>query len=79
MLTPRQARTVNIDINERNARGDMPLICIKPRSTESYIIPSDCSSQTRVVTLARSRNLQFLIAHCRSRHVHTYRYAITSI
>jgi hypothetical protein len=79
MLTTHHAGTVNIVINERNARGDLPLIRIKPRSAESYIIPSDCSSQTRVVALARSGNLQSLIAHCRTHHVRTSMYAITSL
>jgi hypothetical protein len=79
MLTTHHVGTINNVINERNARGDLPLIRIKPRSAESYIVPSDCSSQTRVVTLARSRNLQCLIAHFRIRHVRTSMCAVTSL
>jgi hypothetical protein len=79
MLTADHAGAINIVINERNARGDLPLLCIKPRSVESYIVLSDCSSQTRVVALARSRYLQCLIAHCRIRHVRISMYAITSV
>jgi hypothetical protein len=79
MLTTNHVGTVNILINERNARGDLPLLRIKPRSVESYIVPFDCSSQTRIVVLARSRNLQFLIAHCRIRHVRISMYEITSV
>ena len=79
MLTSHHAGTVNIVINERNTQGDLPLIHIKPRSAESYIVPSDCSSQTQVVELARSINLQLLITHCRIRHVHISMYAITSV
>jgi hypothetical protein len=79
IVTTDHAGTVNIFINERNARGDIPLLCIKPRFAESYIVPFNCSSQICVVVLARSRNLQFLIAHFRIRHVHIYMYAITSV
>jgi hypothetical protein len=46
---------------------------------ESYIVPFDCSSQTRVVALARSRNIQCLISHCHIRHVRTSMCAITSL
>jgi hypothetical protein len=79
MVTTDHAGTVNIVINERNARGDLPLLRIKPRSAESYFVPSDCSSRTRVIVLARSRNIQCLIAHCRIRHVRISMYAITSV
>jgi hypothetical protein len=79
MLTNHHAGTVNIVINERNARGDLLLIRIKPRYAESYIIPSNFSSQTWVIVLARSRNIQSLISHCRIRHVRTSMYAITSL
>ena len=79
MVTTDDVGTINIVINERNARGDIPLILIKPRSVESYIIPSDFSSQTWVVGLARSRNLQSLIAHCSVHHVLTSMYAINGI
>jgi hypothetical protein len=79
MLTTQHAGTIKIFINERNARGDLPFIRIKPISAQSYIVPSDCSSQTRVVTLGHSGNLQCLIAHCRIHHVRTSMYAITSL
>jgi hypothetical protein len=46
MLTTHHAGTVKIVINERKARGDLPLIHIKPRFAEGYIIPSECSFQT---------------------------------
>jgi hypothetical protein len=79
MLTTNHAKTVNIVINEQNAQGDLPLLNIKPRSVEIFIVPFDCSSQTQVVALACSRNLQCLITHCRIRHVHISMYAITSV
>jgi len=79
MLIAHHAETVNIVINERNAQGDLPLIRIKPRSVESYIIPSDYSSQARVVALAHSGNIQSLIGHFHTRHVRTSMYVITSL
>jgi hypothetical protein len=79
MLTTDHPGTVNIVINGRNARGDLPLLRIEPRCLESYFVTSDCSSRTRVVVLARSRNLQCLIAHCNIRHVRISMYAITSV
>jgi hypothetical protein len=39
-------RTVEIVIDQRKARGDLPLIHIKPRFVEGYIIPSQFSFQT---------------------------------
>ena len=79
MVTANHVGTVNIVINERNDRGDLPLLRIKPRCAESYFVPSDCSSQTRIIVLARSRIIQCLIAHCCIHHVHISMYAITSV
>jgi hypothetical protein len=79
MLTGHHAGTVNIVINGRKTRGDIPLLRIKPRCAETYFVPSDCSSPTRVVVLGRSRNLQCLIAHCNIHHVRISIYAISSV
>jgi hypothetical protein len=46
MVTTHYARTVEIVINQRKARGDLPLLHIKPRFVEGYIIPLDFSFQT---------------------------------
>jgi hypothetical protein len=79
MVTTDHAETVNIFINERNTRGYLPLSRIKPRSAESYFVPSNCSSQTCIVMLAHSTNVQCLIAHFHIHHVRISMYAITSV
>ena len=46
MVTTLYAGTVEIVINQRKDRGDIPLIHIKIRFAEGYIIPFECSFQT---------------------------------
>jgi hypothetical protein len=46
MVTTHYARTLEIVIDQRKARGDLPLIRIKPRFVEGYIIPPQFSFQT---------------------------------
>jgi hypothetical protein len=46
MLTTHRATIVEIVINERKARGDLPFTHIGARFAEDYIIPSKCSFQT---------------------------------
>jgi hypothetical protein len=46
MVTTHYKGTVEIVINHREARGDLPSIVIKPIFVEGYIIPSKCSFQT---------------------------------
>ena len=79
MLTGHHAGTVNIVINGRKTRGDIPLLRIKPRCAENYFVPSDCSSRTRVVMLGRSRNLQCLITDCNIQRVGISMYAISIV
>jgi hypothetical protein len=46
MVTTHYARTMEIVIDQQKARVDLPLIRIKPRFVEGYIIPSEFSFQT---------------------------------
>jgi hypothetical protein len=57
MVTTHYVGTVEIVINQRKARGDLPLIHIKPRFVEGYIIPSECSFQTSSGENRHSRQL----------------------
>jgi len=57
MLTMHYTTTVEIVINERKARGDLPFTCIGPRFAEGYIIPSNSSFQTSYGANERSHKL----------------------
>jgi hypothetical protein len=46
MVTAHSAQTLDIVIDQRKARGDIPLIRIKPSFAEGYIIPPQFSFQT---------------------------------
>jgi hypothetical protein len=53
--TSHYARTVEIVIDQRKARGDLPLIRIKPIFAEGYIIPPQFSFQTSYGANGNSR------------------------
>jgi hypothetical protein len=57
MLTTHHATTVEIVINERKSRGDLPFTRIGPRFVQGYIIPSNSSFQTSSGENQRSRKL----------------------
>jgi hypothetical protein len=57
MLTSHHATAIEIVINERKARGDLPFTRIGPRFVEGYIIPSNCSFQTSFGANKHSRKL----------------------
>jgi hypothetical protein len=46
MVTTHSARPLEIVIDQRKARGDIPLIRIKPEFAEAYIIPPRFSFET---------------------------------
>ena len=57
MLKAHHAIAVQIVINERKSRGDLPFTRIGPRFAQGYIIPSNSSFQTSSGANQRSRKL----------------------
>ena len=57
MLTTHHATIVEIVINDRKSRGDLPFTRIRPRFAQGYIIPSNSSFQTSSGANQHSRKL----------------------